>query len=79
MPKKLNIPKSQNICVFHTSIFDFCVIRFNKPNGELSYFQVRKNRRKIANYQDHQVAIRRMLAEVNYEFADLFNQNYLQL
>lgn len=73
MPKKLDIPKSQYLCVFHSDDYDFSVVRFNDSKGRLKYYQVQKNRRKLANYQEPLFAIRKMLKEAYYVYNTLFN------
>lgn len=75
MPIKLKKPKTELIAKVKLPTVEYNVIMiFNQLNNNDSphYFQLQKFRKKIANFQNMEVAIRRMISEANYELNTLF-------
>ena len=77
MPKKLKFEKTYQDAVCKIYKNTYRVVSFWDNNNKeqwLKYYQIQKNRKKIANTRNLEVAIRRMIAEAQYELQDIFNK-----
>lgn len=82
MPIKLNKPKTKQIACAKIPGKEYRILVFYKKTGmidndgneyqPIKKYQVQKNRKKIANFKVQEIAIRRMIAEINYELNNLF-------
>lgn len=75
MPKKIEFKKTKQeaVCKLHNNTYRVMSIwkNDNKKN-KIIYYQVQKNRKKISNCNLYETAIRRMMAEANFELQNLY-------
>lgn len=72
MPKKLEYPKTSMCAVVKLEHFYSVMCIYDIKKECVKYFQVQRDRKKITNYQQMETAIRRMMAEANYELKNYF-------
>lgn len=71
MPRKLEFKKTNQEAVCKVVYYTYRVVSFWEKE-ELKYYQVQIDRKKILNTKNINIALRRMMAEANYELQSMF-------